>query len=419
MGEGFRALCLSFKTTPVKVREQLAMNEISSKQLMAFMKDYDCTELLVISTCNRTEFYFNAEDAAEKALVEGISLVNNIDKQAFLPYLRCFTEPEAVSHLFRVSIGLESQVVGDLQIINQVKRSYQWSADEAMAGPYLHRLMHTIFYTNKRVVQETIFRDGAASISYVAKELAEDLTKDFHSPKILLLGLGEIGLDVARNLSGHARAQIYIANRTRSKAEAIASEFNYSLVEWDDYLSFINEADVIISSVAAPQPIITKNLLQNFQILTHKFFIDLSVPRSIVQDVEQILGAIVYNIDEIQNKASETLQKRLEAVPKVECIVYEAIEDFHNWSREMIVSPTIKKLKNALEQIRQEQLARYVKTADTKDAKLLDKLSKSMVQKVMKLHVLQLKAACQRGEANKIMDILHDLFDLEKEYLKD
>lgn len=394
------------------------MDESSSKKLMAFMKDYDCSELLIISTCNRTEFYFNADDAAEKALIEGISLIKDTDKQLFVPHLVYFTEYEAVNHLFRVSIGLEAQVVGDLQIINQVKRSYQWSADEAMAGPYLHRLMHTIFYTNKRVVQETAFRDGAASLSYAAKELAEDLTKDFDSPKILLLGLGEIGLDVARNLAGNTRALICIANRTRSKAEAIATECNYNLVEWEEYSSYINEADVIISSVAAPQPIITKKLLQNFQVFTHKFFIDLSVPRSVAQNVEQIHGAIVYNIDEIQNKASETLQKRLEAVPKVESIVHEAIEDFHNWSKEMIVSPTIKKLKNALEQIRQEELARYTKTADTKEAEMLDKLSKSMMQKVMKLPVLQLKAACQRGEADKLIDILHDLFDLEGEDVK-
>ena len=394
------------------------MNESSSRQLMSYMKDLHCTELLVLSTCNRTEFYYSAEREVENALLSGISMFTGVSTEVLKENLISYSEDEAVTHLFRVSLGLEAQVVGDLQIINQVKRAYQWSADEDMAGPYLHRLLHTIFYTTKRVVQETCFRDGAASVSYAAKELVEDLTKEVNAPKVLLLGLGEIGTDVAKNLAGNTKAEIFLANRTRSKAVEIAAECNFQLIDWENFPAMVNEVDVVVSSAAVRQPIITKEIFNGREILSHKFFIDLSVPRSIAGDLEEIPGAILYNIDEIRNKASETLQKRIGAIPQVEYIISEAIDDFNNWSKEMMVSPTIKKLKNALEQIRQEEIARYMKNADAEQSKVMDKLSKSMMQKVLKLPVLQLKAACQRGEANQLIDLLHDLFDLEGQAAK-
>lgn len=418
MSNPFRAIGLSFKKTPVKVREQLSMDESASKRLMVFMKDYNCSELIVISTCNRTEFYYSADELAKEALITGISILNNVEKADFLPYLVYFDEHEAVNHLFRVAIGLEAQVVGDLHIINQVKKAYQWSSDEMMAGPYLHRLMHCIFYTNKKVAHETAFKDGAASLSYTVKDLAENLTKEIIAPKILLIGLGEIGTDIARNFSANTRAEIYVTNRTRAKAEAIAGELNYNFIAWDDYLKFINEADVIISSVAVSQPIITPRLFQKIQLFTPKFFIDLSMPRSVAENLEEVDGAIVYNIDEIENQTSETIQRRLQEVPGVEKIIKDAIKDFHSWAKEMAISPTIKKLENALEQIRQEELARYLKNSDTREAKVLDDLSKRMMQKMIKFPVLQLKAACQRGEADKLIDLLHDLFDLKEACIK-
>lgn len=417
MNQQFKAIGLSFKNTSLEVREALAMDETSAKQLMAFMKDYNCSELLVLSTCNRTEIYYSADKKAEEALLIGLSLIKNISKEDILPYLVHYKNKEAVEHLFRVSVGLEAQVVGDLQIINQVKRSYQWCADENMAGPFLHRLMHTIFYTNKRVVQETSFRDGAASVSYAAKELIENLAKGIYNVKVLILGLGEIGEDVARNLF-ESKLDITLSNRTREKAEAIAAESNFKVIDWSKAGQAVKEADIIVSSVSAGKPIITKDLIHDVEILSHKFFIDLAVPRSIEKNTEDIHGVVIYNIDEIQSKASETLQKRLDAIPQVEKILIESIQEFNSWSKEMEVSPTIKKIKNALEQIRQEELARYMKNATEQEAQIMDKLSKSMMQKVMKLPVLQLKAACQRGDAEQLVDVLQELFDLESQIAK-
>jgi glutamyl-tRNA reductase len=313
-----------------------------------------------------------------------------------------------------VSIGLDAQIVGDLQISGQVKTAYQLSADENMAGPFLHRLMHTIFFVNKRVVQETSFRDGAASISYAAKELAEDLVHGNHTPSALVVGVGEIGQDVCLNLVNSKFKKVTILNRTTEKAAALSEKTGFAFGSIDLLPEELAKADVIFSSVSGDQPLITKELLGKNAVLSHKFFIDLSIPRSIESTVEEIPGIELYNLDDIQEKTNEALEKRKASVPLVQAIIEEAIAEFGDWSKEMIVSPTIQKLKNALEQIRKEEIARYLKNADEKEAAKIEELSRNLVQKFMKLPVLQLKAACKRGNAESLVEVLNELFDLER-----
>jgi glutamyl-tRNA reductase len=323
-------------------------------------------------------------------------------------------EAEAVTHLFRVSMGLEAQVIGDIQILNQVKRSYQTAADLGLAGPFLHRLMHTIFFTNKRVVQETAFRDGAASLSYATIELIESLTQNIFQPRILLIGVGEIGEDVAKNMVHLPTAQVKIANRTLAKAEEIGIPLGFEVIPFESCLTAIEEADVVVCSVRMQEPFLTKQLIQGVNIPSYKVLIDLSVPRSIETSVEGLPGVVLYNVDNIQSKATAALHNRLESIPSVETILEESIEEFGTWQKEMVVSPTIQKLKQALEQIRQEEMSRYLKNADEKEYLLIDKVTKSMMQKILKVPVVQLRAACQRDEAAEMIELITDLFDLEK-----
>ncbi len=415
------ALSISHKKAPLNIREAFSLDEIATKQFLYELRNVlDIIEALVISTCNRTEVYYLADNEQNNAIIRLLCIQKNItnnfnDFEEITNYFEFFdTETTATAHLFRVAIGLESQVVGDLQIPNQVKHAYQWAADVQMTGAFLHRLMHSIFYTNKKITQETAFRDGAASTSYATVELIETLTADIETPKILVLGLGEIGTDVCKNLSQRNFTDISICNRTQEKAQNLALECGFNMVEFENVWENIIQADVIISSVATETPFITKNTLENIDILSYKYFIDLAVPRSIAEDVENIIGAIVYNIDNIQMRADEAMRKRLQAIPHVEKLIAEALQEFSSWTQEMEVSPTINKLKNALEQIRKEEIARFVKELSPMEEEIVDRISKSMMQKIIKLPVIQLKAACKRGEANTLIDVLNDLFDLEK-----
>ncbi|MCC9136622.1 glutamyl-tRNA reductase [Pontibacter silvestris] len=418
MLQNFKAISLSYKKAPLDIRELIALDETSCRLFLQTLKNFiQASDILVLSTCNRTEVYYNADIDYSKEIVKLLGITKGIDNiSQYLDYFTVLNEhDDAVQHLFDVSMGLESQVVGDMQISNQVKHSYQWAADNETAGPFLHRLMHTIFFTNKRVVQETSFRDGAASTSYAAIELIEELTADIIDPKILVVGLGEIGADVCRNLRDAGHKNVKITNRTLAKAKLLAEECDMEVLPFEDIVQGLKEADVIISSVARETPFFTKEMVQRLNVLSFKFFIDLSVPRSVETDVETVPGVLVYNIDTIQNKASEALQRRINSIPQVKEIITESIDQFNDWSKEMMVSPTIHKLKNALETIRQEEMARYMKKLGPKEAKLIDNITKSMMQKVIKLPVLQLKAACKRGEAETLIDLLNDLFDLESQ----
>jgi glutamyl-tRNA reductase len=414
----FRSISISYKTAPLSVREQIAFNEAEAKSFMLKMQEcFDVTDILVVSTCNRSEVYYSSTQNLNSNIIKFLLIEKGLtDTATLLPYFENFdTQAAAIQHLFEVATGLHSQVIGDMQIPNQVKHAYQWSADLNMAGPFLHRLMHSIFFTNKRVAQETAFRDGAASVSYIAVELIEQMTALKANPSILVMGVGEIGIDVARNLKDKGFVDVKITNRTRSKAEALAQELNYEVIDFELVESQIINADVVISSIVLPEPFISKQLVQNKTHHSFKYLIDLAVPRSIAADVEEVAGVLCYNIDNMVQRANEALTVRMAAIPAVKAIIEQATDEFDDWSKEMIVSPTIQKLRNSLEQIRKEELARYLKNIPEDEAARIDKITASMMQKVIKLPVLQLKAACKRGEAETLIDVLNDLFNLDVE----
>lgn len=421
MQSKFKALSLSFKNAPVAIRELVSLDEGAVRSLLGKLREFfSLTDTLILSTCNRTEIYYNHELDLSTEIIKLVGLEKGlVDTISYLEYFDIYQDDkEAISHLFRVAMGLEAQVIGDMQISNQVKRAYQTAVDMDMAGPFLHRLMHTIFFTNKKVVQETAFRDGAASVSYAAVELIEELTSNTHQPRVLLVGLGEIGEDVAKNLAYLEDAKIKIANRTFSKAKELAAEYNFEAIAFEKCFEAMEDADVIISSVAMAEPLISKQLISKFNIKSYKLLVDLSVPRSIDTAVEDLPGVLLYNVDNIRSKATETLSKRKAAIPQVENIIEDNIKEFYDWKKEMMVSPTINKLKNSLEQIRKEELERHLKKADGEQFEIIDKITKSMMQKILKVPVVQLRAACKRDQAEGMIDIINDLFDLEKEEIK-
>jgi glutamyl-tRNA reductase len=413
----FKAFSLSYKSAPLIIRETLTLTEGEIKDFSLKIKDlFDIQECLVVSTCNRTEVYYTSENDITTDLIKALLTQKGIiDTETYFVHFQQFNlQEEAVKHLFRVATGLESKVVGDLQIPNQIKQSYQISADLNMAGPFLHRLMHTIFFSNKRVAQETSFRDGAASTSYAAVALTEELTQNINIPKVLILGLGEIGIDVCKNMA-EKPFEITVLNRTKAKAEKVAKGRNFRVADFENFEEEIKRADVVISSVMIDKPLITKELINRIGILTFKYFIDLSVPRSVEDNVEDIAGALVYNIDSLRERADEALRIRMASIPDVERIIEEAIVGFDDWSKEMVVSPTINKLKNALEQIRKEEISRHLKNLSAEEADRIEKITMGIVQKIMKSPVLNLKAACKRGEADQLVDVITELFDLEKQ----
>jgi glutamyl-tRNA reductase len=418
MATTFRALTLSYKTAPINIREAVSLNEGNIRKLLGFARDFiSVTDLLIVSTCNRTEVYYSADKDFSAEIIKMIAVekggFNSTDVVEYFKVLN--DQAEAIQHLFKVSLGLESQVIGDIQISNQIKKSYQYAADANVAGPFLHRLMHTIFAASKRVQQETCFRDGAASVSYATVELAKELTEGMVKPSVLVVGVGEIGSDVAKNLEKAGFGAIKIANRTLEKARLLAENHDFEVVDWKDIQQKISETDVIISAVPGLQSCFTQAAIQDIQIPYQKVFIDLSIPRSIDPSIGEIPGVLLYNVDHIRNKTTETLEKRKAAIKDVETIINEMAGSFGNWQKEAEVTSVITELKDALEDIRQQEMKRYLKNLNENEVEKVDLITRGIIQKIIKLPVLQLKTACQRGDADQLSEVLRTLFDLEKQ----
>lgn len=408
--EGFKAIGLSYKNSPIEVREKVAFSELESGDFLIKLKEvFAIEEALLVSTCNRTELYYSSPDDLTGKLIALIASFKSLTSSQLEKSFIHYSGAEACKHLFDVALGLESQVLGDIQISNQVKRAYQQSADLNLAGPHLHRLMHTIFYANKRVVQETRLQDGTASVASVAVDLIGGFINNIERPRIALIGLGEIGQNVLENLNSE-EATITLVNRTKSKAVKLAEGRDIVVCNLEELDEVISDNDVIISAVSSKKPILTS---ANFKVASiHKLLIDLSVPRSMDQDLENVPGISLYNVDQLTERTLTARKMREKAIPDARRIVDEELGNFISWKSEMEVSPTIQRLKNALDQIRREELARHKKLS-TKEIELLEVVTKSMIQKVIKLPVLQLKAACKRGEAETLVGVLNDLFNLE------
>jgi glutamyl-tRNA reductase len=412
----FKAVSISYKKAPLEIRELIALNEEETKSLYLKLKDtFDISEAIILSTCNRTEIYYLSEIDLSESILKLLATHKGISSSILSETSESFIEEsEAINYLFEVSLGLHSQVVGDLQIPNQIKNAYQWSADLQMAGPFIHRLMHTIFFANKRIVQETEFRDGAASTSYATVELMEGFLPLIQNPKIVVVGLGEIGSDVCKNLEAKGYNNITLCNRSIEKTNSLAAKFGFEQLPYENLFEELGNFNIVISSVRAENPIFTKASFKQSINNSITYLFDLSVPRSISKDIEELPGVVVYDLDEIQKRADEALEKRIASIPHVKSIIADLILEFSDWSKEMVVSPTIQKLKFALEQIRKEEISRYMKGLNEEEAQKIEKITSSMMQKIIKLPVLQLKAACKRGEAQTLIDVLNDLFDLEK-----
>jgi len=420
MNQIFRCLSLSHISAPVSVRELFHLPKNETHGLLNFIQEQTgIEELLVVSTCNRTEFYYFSFQNLDDLLFDLFCGYRGITAgESYRHFFESFpSTSEASLHLFRVAMGLEANVLGDIQISGQVKEAYTFSHEAKLAGPFLHRLLHAIFHTNKRVQQETSFRSGAASVSYASVELAQELTSAIENPNVLLIGFGEMGLHVAQNLIDNTQMNITLCNRTLSKIEAFAEEHKLQTLLWDNLAEQISTFDVILSTVGLDTYVVKAEYFSE-QILKTKYLIDLGVPRSIDVSLEKKPGIILYNIDEIQSKVNEALHQREASKSAVEKIIVEEHELFIEWSKSLIISPIIQELRNALETIRNEEMAKYLKNATQDQIQIVETVTKGMVQKILKMPVMELKEACKRGEQDQLIGSLRDLFNLDSKKVK-
>ncbi len=320
-------LGMNHETAPVELRECLAREPGNTSTALASMRKLQSIrEGLFISTCNRVEALYTSEapEEARRSVIALLSDLGGMPEHAFSSNLYTFEDTEAIRHIFRVASSLDSLVVGEPQILGQIKDAYYQATKEKTAGVVLNRLMHKTFHVAKRVRTETGISDAAVSISYAAVELAKKIFYDLEGKLVLLIGAGEMAELAARHLLGHGVTSIRVANRTFSRAVQVAESFNGSAVSFDEIGAQLLEADIVITSTASTEYVIDHELVKGSLRKRRNrplFFIDIAVPRDVEPRVNDLGNVYVYDIDDLKGVVEINIAQRKEEAVKAERIV--------------------------------------------------------------------------------------------------
>jgi glutamyl-tRNA reductase len=393
-------LGVSHRTAPVELRERL---DFSSRDLGAAVEALatrpSTAETVVLSTCNRSEIYVASSDpaSARDELVEFLTEYHQLPPDSFLPHLFVFDDAEAARHLFRVAAGLDSLVVGEPQILGQVKDAFQVAAQRKATGPLLGKVFDWAFAVGKRVRSETTLGEGAVSVSFAAVALARKIFGRLQGRRVLVIGAGEISTLTAQHLRTHGVAEITITSRTMAHAEALAETVQGHAVPWSEMLPALARADIVLTATGSQRPILTRAEVEP---VTGRrpaplFIIDVAVPRDVDAGVGEIEQVFLYNVDDLQTIVAENVSKRGAEIARAEAIVSEELARFSAWQRSRTAIPTIVALRQRFDAIRRAELQRLESKLGNlpPDARArVDEVTRLIVEKLLIVPTEQLKA---------------------------
>ncbi len=319
---------------------------------------------------------------------------------------------DAAEHFFKVAVGLDAQILGDLQIIKQVKEAYEHAHQKNMIGGTLHRFIQYMFRAHKRSRNETDLASGAATTAYAAVQYARHHMKSLQDKKIVLVGTGKIGKVTCKNLMSHGAHNVTLVNRSRNRAEKLGDRFELPSAGFEDLKDLLVEADVVIVATGANTPIITDELIPQNLNGKRRIMLDLSVPRNIDPALDTHPSIEVVNMDMINETTDEAYRKREENIPKVEAIIGEELDAFGEWLNEQEVVPTIRALDAKLEDIRQAELQRYVNRSDEADLDRVDELTRRITKKILAHSIDHIKQ--NREDPESAARLVEEMFKLDQ-----
>lgn len=410
---------ISHHTAPVDVRERMWLSEEEMRRALRGLKERPVPECVLVSTCNRTELY--AVAPGDPVDLQKVLLSMKDTGGAVTPdHLTRTAGDEAVAHLFAVTSGIDSMVIGDVQILGQVKDAFAMAGEEGTVGPVMNRLMQSALHVAKRVRTETGICEGAVSVSYAAVELAGKIFADLSRKSVLLIGAGETGELTLKHLAAKGIGRITIANRTLERAHAIAGAYGAAVVPFDALPEALREADITITSVSGPAHILTSADLQRTMKLRANmplFVIDIGVPRNVDPTARKIDNVFLYDIDALNGIVSTNLARRKAELPKVQSILREEVAAFNTWHNSLQVTPTITAFREALEAIRAQEVSKHQHRFTPQDRELLDLVTKRIVNKILHQPTTVLKQATDGGAAHSLLArvaALRDLFGISR-----
>lgn len=428
---------INHKTASVELREKLSFSSEETIAALEILKqDKDIKESLIFSTCNRTEILYipRAHDPADNQInsqandrandrvdkmIEFISHQKKIDSSEFESALYIYKEDDAIRHLFKVASSLDSMVVGEPQILGQIKQAYRVAVKNNAPGVLLNRLMHKAFSVAKKVRKETGIGDNAVSISYAAIELANKIFSDLSQKSVLLLGAGEMAELAVEHLISNKVKDIIVANRTFKNAVDLAQKFNGQAVKFEERHDALKEVDIIISSTGATDYVLTKAQVKQAMKKRHHqtlFFIDIAVPRDIDPAINTISNAYVYDIDDLKNIVTSNIDQRGKETVKAQRFIEEAVLKFRKWLESLAIVPTIKALNDKMSSIVDIEFNKTLsnlKHLSPEDIQAIKRMTQAIASRTIHDPILFLRNTGDHRDDSLYLNVTHQLFNID------
>jgi glutamyl-tRNA reductase len=411
---------VNHRSAPVEVRERFAIPEKKLPEALQSLVQYPgVQEGLIISTCNRVEVLAGLKNGT--ADLRGfLRDYFHLDPSEFDQHLYEFREHDAVQHLFRVACSLDSMVVGEPQILGQLKEAYAIARAVGAVQSNLDALLTRSFAIAKRIRTETAIASSAVSVASVAVELAKKIFGDLKGKNVYLVGAGKMSELAARHLLANGAGSIFVANRTYDRALSLASKFNGRALRFEELYDTADQADIIITSTGASVAIFRKEHGERFMARRRNrpmFFIDIAVPRDVDAGMNDVDGVFVYDIDDLQQVVASHLSDRKKEASKAEDIVKVEVERFAQRMQSLDVVPTILSLQEYLEDIRQAEIDRYrsrLGQVSSEQEAAIDNMTRAMINKIMHTPIIALKSAAKDPESTTVIDVIRKLFNLQE-----
>ena len=413
---------VNHKTTPVEIREKLAFTKGKIEQSVDHLFNFpDIIEHTILSTCNRVEIYAraNSQDSAIKSIKQFICDFHQLSLVELEDHFYSYSNKEAVEHLFRVSSSLDSMILGEAQILGQVKEAYSLARDLRSTGLVLNQLFEKAFSIAKKVREETGIAERSVSISSAAVELAQKIFDDLENHTVMLVGTGEMAELAAKHLISYGVKTIYVTSRTYERAANLARTLNGSALDFEAFKNELHRADIVITSTSAPNFIIKKEIVEK-AIHERKnkpiFFIDIAVPRDIEPDVNDLENVYLYDIDDLQVVVSANIKEREKEAKNAMNFISQEVTKFNNWVGTLDAVPTIVEIRKKAENIRMQEVEKTLKKIShlsEDDKKLLRQMSSSMVNKILHKPTIKLKQKTQSEDGHVYLKAIRHLFHLD------
>ena len=413
---------VNHKTTPVEIREKLAFTKGKIEESVDHLFNFpDIIEHTILSTCNRVEIYAraNCQDSAIKSIKQFICDFHELSLVELEGHFYSYRNKEAVEHLFRVSSSLDSMILGEAQILGQVKEAYSLARDLRSTGLVLNQLFEKAFSIAKKVREETGIAERSVSISSAAVELAQKIFDDLENHTVMLVGTGEMAELAAKHLISYGVKTVYVTSRTYERAANLARMLNGSALDFEAFKNELHRADIVITSTSAPNFIIKKEIVEK-AIHERKnkpiFFIDIAVPRDIEPDVNDLENVYLYDIDDLHVVVSANIKEREKEVENAMNFISQEVTKFNNWVGALDAVPTIIEIRKKAENIRKQEIEKTLKKIShlsEDDKELLRQMSSSMINKILHKPTIKLKQKTQSEDGHVYLKAIRHLFHLD------